>query len=167
MNKIPRHNSQRGWFAYELYKQMKEDSSIWVLTGDLGYGMLDFIRRDFPGRFLNIGAAEQALVGIAVGLALKGKKPFVYSITTFLLSRPFETIRNYINHEKIPVRLIGGGRDRDYTHDGISHWADDTKDILRIFTNIQTLWPTEKEEIPEMVQLMVDTDEPMFISLRR
>src|SRR3989344_6223554 len=94
-----RHNSMRGWFAYELYKQMIKDKRIWLLVGDLGYKAFDYIKRDFPNRFLNCGASEQAMVGIATGLALDGKVPFVYSITTFLLYRPFETIRNYIDRE--------------------------------------------------------------------
>jgi len=100
-----RHNSMRGWFAYELYKQMARDERIWLVVGDLGYKAFDYIKRDFPDRFLNCGAAEQAMMGIATGLALNGKIPFVYSITAFLLYRPFETIRNYVNHEKIPVKL--------------------------------------------------------------
>lgn len=162
------HPSQRGYFAHYLYEAMKTDPDIWVITGDLGYGMLDKIRDDFPDRFINTGAAEQAMMGIAVGLALEGKKPFVYSITTFLLYRPFETVRNYINHERIPVRLIGAGRDRDYEHDGFSHWSED---IIPIFENafpyITDLWPEEKEDIPEMVKMMVAENHPWFISLRR
>lgn len=168
MKKIPRHESQRGYFAHELYRQMEKDKDIWVLTGDLGYGMLDYIRRDFPDRFINCGASEQAMMGVAVGLALEGKKPFVYSITTFLLYRPYETIRNYINHEHISVRLVGSGRDSDYEHDGFSHFAGDVKPLLRnVFHNITTLWPEDKDEIPEMVKLMVDLSQPWFISLRR
>lgn len=164
---MKRHDSQRGWFAYELHQAMAEDPDIWLLTGDLGYGMLDQIKEDYPDRFLNVGAAEQALMGIAVGLALQGKKPFVYSITTFLLYRPFETIRNYINHERIPVRLIGGGRDQDYLHDGWSHWAVDADEVLELFPNIQRLFPADKEDMPHMVRMMVKENTPWFISLRR
>ena len=94
---MKRHDTMRGWFAYELYQQMKKNKNIWLVTGDLGYKMFDSIKDDFPDRFLNAGSSEQAMMGIAVGLALKGKIPFVYSITPFLLYRSFETIRNYIN----------------------------------------------------------------------
>lgn len=162
-----RHDSMRGWFAYELYKQMAKDERIWIIVGDLGYGMFDYIRRDFPQRFINTGASEQAMTGIAVGLALQGKIPVVYSITTFLLYRPFETIRNYINHEKIPVKLIGSGRDKDYAHDGISHWALEDKKLLSILSNIKAEWPENKEELPKLVSDMIRSDNPWYINLRR
>lgn len=167
MKEVKRHESMRGWFAYELYQHMVKDPDIWLVTADLGYGMFDHIRDDFPERFINTGAAEQAAMGIATGLAMEGKKPFIYSITTFLLSRPFETIRNYVNHEKVPVRLVGGGRDRDYAHDGFSHWSEDADDILGLFKNIQKLCPKEKEDIPHMVKMMVNEDRPWYINLRR
>lgn len=177
-----RHDSQRGWFGYELYKHMDQNNDIYLVTADLGYGLFDKIRKNFPERFYNVGASEQAGVGICVGLALEGKIPFFYSITTFLLYRPFETIRNYIDHEQIPVRLVASGRDRDYAHDGFSHDSTDAKRLFfsremypfptpvengPIFNNIEALWPDTKEEIPDMVERMVREDKPWFISLRR
>jgi transketolase len=146
---------------------MEKDPDIWLIVGDLGYKMFDNIRDRFPGRFINTGAAEQAMMGIAAGLALEGKKPFVYSITTFLLYRPFETIRNYIDHEKIPVRLVAGGRDKDYEHDGFSHWSEDADKVLSIFKNIRALWPQEEGDISLMTRMMVEEDRPWFISLKR
>ena len=162
-----RHENMRGWFAYELYKQMAKDERIWLVVGDLGYKAFDYIRRDFPERFINCGASEQAMTGIAVGMALEGKIPFVYSITTFLLYRPFETIRNYINHEKISVKLIGAGRDRDYTHDGFSHWAEEDKETMKIFANIKALWPENKEEMPKIVDEMIKNNSPWYLNLKR
>lgn len=162
-----RHNSQRGWFAYELYNQMLINPNIWVITGDLGYKMLDFIKKDFPDRFMNVGAAEQSMIGIAIGLALQNKIPFVYSITPFLLYRPFEALRNYLHHENIPIKLVGGGRDQDYKHDGISHWADEDKKIMAILKNIESRWPETKEEIPALIQGMVNINKPWYINLRR
>lgn len=162
-----RHDSMRGWFAYELHKQMAKDKRIWLIVGDLGYKMFDYVKRDFPKRFINAGASEQAMMGIAVGLCLEGKIPIVYSITTFLLYRPFETIRNYINHEKIPVKLIGSGRDKDYTHDGISHWAQEDRKIMSIFKNIKAKWPETVEEILGLVSDMIKSKNPWYINLRR
>lgn len=161
------HASIRGFFAYELHKQMKENKDIWLVTGDLGYGMFDRIKTDYPRRFINTGAAEQAMLGIVIGLALEGKIPFVYSITPFLIYRPFETIRNYIDHERIPVRLVGSGRDKDYSKDGFSHWATENKKVMGIFKNINSVWPESKEEIPELVKKMIQENIPWYINLKR
>lgn len=146
---------------------MEGNRDVWVLTGDLGKGGFDLIERDYPDRFVNCGASEQAMMGIAVGLALKGKIVFVYSITPFLLRRAYETIKLYIDEEEIPVKLCGSGRDRDYEHDGVSHDATTAKDILSTVSNINQLWPESKEEIPDMVKLMVEDNKPYFISLKR
>lgn len=166
--KMTKHDSMRGWFAYELYQHMKENKDIVLIVGDLGYKVFDAHFADFPDRCINTGAAEQAMMGIACGLAMEGKIPFVYSITPFLLYRPFETIRTYINHEKIPVRLVGSGRDKDYHIDGYSHDATDADDILKTMRNINELWPMSKEQIPAMVkQMVLDDTRPYFISLKR
>lgn len=160
-------NSQRGVFASELHKHMKDDKDIILLTGDLGYGVFDQIRDDYPNQFINTGASEQALIGIGVGLALEGKKPFCYSITPFLLWRPAETIRLYVNHEKIPVRLIGGGRDKDYAHDGISHDATDARRLLDGWSHINQHWPQDMAMVTSCVAKMVAVDAPQFMSLTR
>lgn len=161
------HPSMRGYFAASLRQEMSLDKDVVLLTGDLGYGMLDSIRDSFPGQFYNVGAAEQSLVGIAVGLALSGKKPFVYSITPFLLCRPFEWLRNYVQHEGIPVRMVGSGLDDDYRHDGITHRAFDARAILGLFPGIVAYFPSSKEEIPGIVRRMCDRQEPAFVALRR
>ena len=162
-----RHPSHRGFFAHALWQEMQDNTDIFLVTADMGYGMLDGIRRDFPDRFINVGASEQAAMGIAVGLALEGRIPFVYSITTFILYRPFEFIRNYVNHEGIPVRIVGSGRDNDYAHDGITHEAADAHQVLDLFPQVTVHWPEHKEDVPEMVRHMVHSNRPAFISLKR
>lgn len=157
----------RAVFAEEIHKRMSEDDKIWVLVNDLGYKMWDKVRQDFPSRFINVGAAEQTLIGVGVGLALNGKIPIIYSITSFLLYRPFETIRNYVNHEEIALKLIGAGRDKDYLHDGISHWSEEDKEIMYIFKNIYARWPNKIEEIPNLVDNMLKSQKPWYINLRR
>lgn len=154
-------------FADEVYKYMMKNRKIWVLVGDLGYGVWDAVRRDFPNRFINVGAAEQALVGMGVGLALKGQVPIVYSITPFLLYRPFETIRNYVHHEKIPVKLIGSGRDKDYQIDGYSHWSTEDRQVMNIFNQIRSYWPENVTEIPKLVDMMLRDSDPFYINLRK
>jgi transketolase len=158
---------QRGYFARELYKQMAENPDIWLLCMDLGYNIFDNHFQDFPERTINTGASEAAAMGIAVGLTLKGKTVFVYSITTFLLRRPYETIKLYIDEEKVPVILCGSGRDKDYHIDGASHYAADAKALLGTLPNIVQYWPEDKKEIADMIKKVVSEKKPAFISLKR
>lgn len=161
------HESQRGYFAGALFEEMKVNPDIVLITCGLGYKMFDKIRDELPGQFLNVGAAEQAGVGIAIGMALKGKTPIVYSITNFTLYRPFEWIRNYLDYEEMPVKLIGSGRDDDYKHDGWTHQCPDAKQVLDCLPNIVQFWPETKEELPAMLKEVLNNNKPSFVSLRR
>jgi len=165
---MKRYNSIRGWFAYELYQQMKENQDIWLITADLGFGMWDAIRDTFPNRFINTGAAEQSMLGIAVGLALNDKIPFCYSITPFLLYRPLEWIKNYLHHENIAVKLVGAGIDKDYLEDGFTHWSDiPYNTVISRWSNIQRFCPEKKDEVPALVREMIKNKKPSFIHLHR
>jgi transketolase len=136
-----------------------------VITGDLGYGILDPIRNDFPDRFINVGSAEMLMIGVAVGLAYSGYTPVCYSITPFLLYRPFEMIRNYIDYENISIKLVGSGRDHDYSHDGITHWGDDDLTVLKCFSNIKCYKPSTLTK--EISENFLNSTSPAYINLRR
>jgi len=164
---IDKNQNLRYRFAHDIHSAMEKNKRIIIVTGDLGYRMWDQVRKDFPDRFINVGAAEQTLIGLSVGFALEGLIPIVYSITPFLLYRPFETIRNYLNHEKIPVKLIGSGRDRDYSHDGFSHWAEEDKKVMNIFNNITACWPETADEISKIIPKMLHDKKPWYINLKR
>jgi len=161
------HPSMRGTFFWHLYDEIEKNKDIVVLTGDLGFGMLDAIREDFPNQFINCGASEQAMMDIAVGLAHSGKIPFVYSITPFLIRRAYETVKIYIDHEDLPIKLIGGGRDDDYKHDGFSHDATNIKELLDTCPNIEQFYPKDAEATQSLVKYAVNSDKPLFISLKR
>lgn len=154
-------------FFDELYKAMATSEDIYMLFCGLGYPRVDEFLAKYPNRAFNTEASEQTALDIAVGLAYAGKTVFVYTITPFLL-RGFETIRTYINHENLNIKLIGAGRDDDYSiDDGFSHDASDIKGFLDLLPNIKKFWPEDKEEIPAMLDLMLTLNDPCFISLRR
>jgi len=157
----------RAAFAREIYKHMKKNKKIWVIVGDFGYKMWDDVQKDFPERFINVGAAEVSMIAISVGLAQEGKIPIVYTATTFLLYRPFEVIRNYLNYEKTPVKLIGSGRERDYAEDGITHWVEEDRQVMKIFPNIKAIWPKTIEEIPTLVSKLLKDNKPWYVNLKR
>jgi len=150
-----------------LFDSMADNENIVVLTADLGFGLLDRIRDTYTDRFWNVGAAEQLMIGAAIGLAESGKIPVCYSMSSFLLYRPFEMLRNYVNYENIPVKLIGSGRDRDYSHDGISHWAHDDMTVLQSLPNIESYKPADIRELEQWwPQFMFGTN-PAYLNLTR
>lgn len=154
-------------FADLLHAEMQKNKDIYLLTGDLGYRLWDKIKIDFKDRFINPGSAEQLMMGMAVGLALEGKIPVVYSITPFLLYRPFEIIRNYVNHEKIPVKLIGGGRNRDYGNAGYTHWAEEDTLIMKALPNITATHPDSNEQVISMFQEFIYDGKPRYLNLKK
>ena len=156
----------RKLFFDELSRYMHLNSDIWFLTGDLGYSFVEDIQKAFPHRFINCGASEQAMMDMAVGLALKNQIPFVYSITPFLLYRPFEAIRIYLNNEKIPVKLIGVGRKREYQGLGFTHWSLDDKSIMKRMKNIKSHWATKKN-VRSLVRKAVNDNSPYYINLSK
>lgn len=158
--------NMRRYFAEYLEKRIEEDPSIILITADLGYGMFDRIRDRFPENFINCGASEQLMIGLCVGSSYEGKKPVAYSITPFLLYRPFELIRNYVNKEQLNIKLIGSGRDKDYAHDGFSHWAEDDREIMPVLKNIESRWPT-LETIKTQLDECFNSEKPFYINLKR
>ncbi len=159
------HQSQRGYFAGQLYEEMLKDDRVYLIVVDLGYGAFDKIQKSFPDRFINTGASEQAAMGIAVGLAQSGMKPFIYTISSFFL-RCAETISLYVEHEKAPVRMVGAGRDDDYLHDNYSHYGQQAQKFIHSL-KIAEGYPETKEQVPDITKYMVENDRPAFLSLKR
>jgi len=150
----------RKLFSQELKNLMHENDDIYLLLGGVGYGFYET-----NDRILNCEASEQAMVDIAVGLAMKGKIPFVYAITPHLY-RAFEGIRIYLDYYQIPVKLVGIGRNKDYTTLGFTHWGHDDYEVFGVFKNIEKRWPV-KEEIPSLLREVVSTKKPYYINLAR
>ena len=150
-----------------LHASMHDNNRIFVLTADLGFGLLDEIKQDFSDRYYNVGAAEQLLIGAGVGLVESGKIAVCYSMSSFILYRPFEMLRNYMNYEQIPVKLIGSGRDRDYSHDGISHWAHDDEQVLACLPNIKIFKPKSIQELEEFWPEFLYGPDPAYLNLTR
>jgi len=155
----------RKQFAELLHSEMSRNEDIYLLTGDLGYGLWDRIKIDYPDRFINTLSSEQLMLGAACGLAMEDKIPVVYSITPFVLYRPFEWIRNYLNHERVPVKLVGGGRDKEYGYLGFSHWAEEDLDVLSVFSNIDKFKPEELTK--KIFKKFILGDNACYLNLKR
>jgi transketolase len=157
----------RKLFAQMLLDEMAVNQDIYLITGDLGYGLWDKIRDTYPDRFFNVGSSEMAMMGMGVGLAMEGKIPYVYSITPFAIYRPFEMIRNYLDHEQIPVNIIGGGRDKDYGYLGFSHWSEDDVTFMTRFKSVRSYWPHTEEDLKEAFRYSLVKKTATYINLKR
>lgn len=149
-------------FAKELQRLMREDERVILLTGDLGYGLFDAIREEFPGRFINAGIREQAMVGMASGMALCGLRPIVYSISTFLMMRAFEQVRNDVVLQGAPVVLVGsaGG----YEKLGPTHHSESDKELSRVL-GLLMLCPENDREAAEMLRGALQLAKPTYLRL--
>ena len=157
----------RNTFARLLYNEMNVKTNLRLITADLGYGILDNIKQDHWEWFYNVGAAEQLMAGVAVGMAQEGLTPVCYSMSSFVLYRPFEVLRNYLNHEGTNVKLVGSGRDQDYEHDGISHWAHDDEAVLSALPNIKIYKPETVDELEKIFPEYLHTPGPAYLNLKR
>jgi transketolase len=154
-------------FFDALFKLMSTNKDIYLILVGLGYPRVDEFLKAYPDRAINSEASEQTALDIAVGLAYKGKIPIIYTITPFFY-RGWETIRTYINHENLNVKLIGAGRNDDYSkEDGYTHDATDMKWILATQGNIQQFYPEDIEEMKELLIEMIKIKKPHFLSLTR
>ena len=140
-----------------------KDDMIYVIVGDIGYQVFDDFRERHPKRFINMGICEQSMIGVSSGMALEGLKPWVYTITPFLIERPFEQIKLDINQQNVNVKLVGFA---DYPHLGPTHTELNGKEMMRLFTNITSFFPKDGEETEKMVNQAYEKITPAFISLK-
>lgn len=146
---------------------MKKDKSIFLLYGDVGYGIFDEILDSSPDRAMNVGSSEQLMIGLASGLVMENQIAICYSITPFLLYRPFEFIRNFLHYEKLPVKLVGSGRDTDYFEAGFTHHATEAKEVLDVLCSVQQFFPESDDQLANCFEEFIYSKEPAFLSLKR
>ena len=141
----------------------KRDDKIVLLVGDIGYGIFDDFRKNHPKKFYNLGICEQSIIGVAAGMALEGLKPWVYTITPFLIERPFEQIKLDIDQQKANVKLVGFA---DYPNLGPTHKELNSKNLMKLFKNIKSFHPKDSKETEKAVKKSYNTSSPCFISLK-
>jgi transketolase len=141
------------------------DPRLLLMTGDLGYMVLEPFANDFPERFLNVGVAEQNMLGVATGLAEAGFIPFVYSIVNFVTLRPYEFIRNGPILHRLPVRIVGVGGGFEYGHNGVSHYGLEDIGVMRIQPGITIIAPADAEQTRTALLATWDLPGPVYYRL--
>ena len=138
----------RNAFADVIYEIGQKDARICALVADISpAGSIVKFREQFPERFINTGVAEQAMIGIAAGLALKGMRPFCYTIATFSLYRPFEMIRVDLGYQNLPVTVIGMGAGVIYSTLGGTHHSMEDVAVAAAIPNMTVLAPCDPAEM--------------------
>ena len=155
----------RAAFVTTLAELAERDPRVVFLTADLGYMVVEPLVERIPGRFFNVGVAEQNMVGVATGLAEAGYIPFCYSIVPFAALRPYEFIRNGPVLHRLPVRIVGVGGGFDYGHDGPSHYGLEDLGVLRIQPDIAVIAPADYEQARTALRRTWDHPGPVYYRL--
>jgi transketolase len=154
-------------FASTLTAAAAQDERIVLLTGDLGYMVLEAFAERFPDRFFNVGVAEQNMLGLATGLADAGYVPFVYSIATFASMRPYEALRNGPVLHSLPVRVVGIGGGLDYGHNGVTHYALEDIALMRAQPELTVIVPADADQTTAAVELSQQVSGPLYLRLEK
>lgn len=136
----------RGTFIRTLTELADRDPRILLLTGDLGYNVIEPFVERFPDRFFNAGVAEQNMIGLATGLSEAGYIPFVYSIATFATLRAYEFVRNGPVLHGLPVRIVGVGGGFEYGSLGPTHHALEDLGLMRMQPGLTVVAPADHQQ---------------------
>ena len=133
-------------FLKALLEVTKKDQNTFLITGDLGFKIFDNYIKKFKNRFLNVGVAEQNMIGIASAMSLRGYKVIVYSIANFGTLRCLEQIRNDAAYHNSNITIVASGGGYTYGSLGVSHHATEDIGILRSLPNIKVFVPSSGVE---------------------
>jgi transketolase len=155
----------RDHFIKRLCELAEFDKRITLITGDLGFGVLDKFWNRFPRQFINAGVAEQNMTGLATGLALEGRIVFTYSIGNFPTLRCLEQIRNDACYHMANVKIVSIGGGFSYGPLGISHHATEDLTIMRSLPDITVFSPCGYWETMGATEAVVNTPGTCFLRL--
>ena len=153
----------RRTFGRAIAELADTDEKIYVLVGDIGYRVFDEFRNKHPDRFINMGICEQSMISVSAGMALEGLKPWVYTITPFLIERPFEQVKLDIDQQNVDVKLVGFA---DYPTLGPTHTELNGIKMMKLFNNITSFFPKDGDETQTTTYQAYEKNGPAFISLK-
>ncbi len=155
----------RDVFIARLMDEAARDTRVTLITGDLGFGVLDRFAAQYPDRFINAGVAEQNMTGLATGLALEGRVVCTYSIANFPTLRCLEQIRNDAAYHDANVKVVAIGGGFSYGALGMSHHATEDLAILRALPQVTVFSPCDDWETAEATSAMLRTPGVCYLRL--
>lgn len=157
----------RNHLINKITELAEEDKNIILITGDLGFGVLDSFQKKYPKRFINAGIAEQNMAAITAGLALEGNKVFIYSIGNFPTLRCIEQIRNDICYHNANVKILAVGSGFAYGTLGMTHHATEDLAIMRALPNMKVFTPCDSISAEAIAQAICRINGPCYVRLER
>lgn len=157
----------RDSFVTQVHEVLRENPALVFLTGDLGFGIFDEIRSDVGSQFINVGVAEQNMIGIATGLSLSDKSVFCYSIANFSFMRGLEQFRNGPIYHQSNVTLVCSGGGFTYGQLGFTHFAIEDYGILSTFPSLEILHPATSEQVRACTKYCVASPGPKYLRLEK
>ena len=150
-------------FARAIVELGEQHSELVLVTGDVEQGMAEFKAR-WPKRFFNLGTCEQSIMSICGGMACEGLRPVFYSITPFVLERPFEQIKVDLDEQDLPVLLIGYS---DYPHHGPTHRPLNAPALCALFKNLRAYFPETGSAAVAQIKEAFHCGHPAFVGLKK
>lgn len=157
----------RDTFVSALLDEAKQNKDIVLITGDLGFGVLEKFENELPSQFINAGVAEQSMLGLAAGMASTGKRVFVYSIGNFPTIRALEQIRNDICYMDNSVVIVAVGSGYSYGSQGYTHHALEDIAVMRALPNMNIYSPADPLETELITRELTKIKEPSYLRLGR
>ncbi|MBK8870682.1 MAG: transketolase [Elusimicrobia bacterium] len=155
----------RNAFASEITALAKKDERVVLVSGDIGNRLFDEFKIAAPGRFVNAGAAEGNMIGLAAGMALSGLRPVVYTINSFLTTRCYEQIRVDLCYHNLPVVLAGVGAGLSYASLGATHHSLEDVAALRVLPRMAVVCPGDPLEVRLALRAALQQEGPVFIRM--
>ena len=139
----PKPQLMRDAVINEIYTAAQRDKDILFISADLGAKALDEFRENLPEQFIHAGISEQNMVDLASGLALSGKKVFLYAMAPFITARCYEQVKCVIASMKLPVTLIAVGVGLGYDHATLTHFTPEDIACMRALNGVEVLSPAD------------------------
>ncbi|MDD3816289.1 MAG: transketolase C-terminal domain-containing protein [Desulfocapsaceae bacterium] len=155
----------RNTFSKKITQYADKGEDFTILSADLGYSVFDDFRKKYPEKFFNAGIAENTMVGVAAGLAMAGKKVFIYSISKFLANKCFEHIREDICYHDVPVVMVGTGSGFSYGQAGHSHYSNEDIGCLRAIPGLTIVSPIDPTELEVLLDQSLTYPHPVYFRL--
>jgi len=156
----------RDTFARTIYEAVQTDPNVFLLVADISpTESIAPFKEEFPDHYVNVGVAEQTMIGMCAGMALRGCSPFAYSIATFAIYRPFEQIRVDVCLQNLPVTIVGIGGGVAYAMAGGTHHALEDIALMSALPNMSIIAPCDPLETEAATWASVHHDGPLYLRL--